>query len=573
MQNFIFPLLIGLSAYLILFIWRKCAVQWESWVPVFKKIVKFSLYIAMIVWLLWTLNVLGDIKEDNKVGAAILALVGFGGAYYLADKRGFKSEETHNRGARVSSSSEVKRMVNKVKDKGDLDIGGINLPLGVEPYHFLIAGSTGSGKSVAITNLLDKIRLRGDTALIVDSGGEFLTRYWHPPTDHILNPFDDRCAPWSPTAEMEGPWDAEALAKSIIPNGTGESKEWNSYAQTFLTSCMQALWSQNKTSLKDLMWATQGANMKELGDLLRGTPAQAQLVSEKTFGSIRTIATNYLACYNYLAESKDAFSITKFIKSGEGGFLYLTYRDDQLDSLRNLISCALDIAARAILSLPADPNRRVWLIIDEFASIGKVQSIEAVATKARKMGGCLLIGLQSVAQLKDRYGDNAAQTILSCLSTWLVLRCADADTAEYMSRYIGEEQVTRSSEGQSTSDSGKSRSLSEQVANQRVVMASEIQQLANLEGFLKIAGHYPVCNIKLGFPPKYDRRSDNFLMRDFTAKPMLKFEVAHDQQDQAQHSAPSAKEQGKPEKQVSNTAKSLAQLLSTRRPKDQPKEF
>src|SRR5690606_33158807 len=164
------------------------------------------------------------------------------------------------------------------------------------------------------------------------------------------------------------------LAKSMIPDGVGDNKEWNGYAQTLVTSILRKLVEANRLSIRDLLYFVQAAPIDELEPLLAGTPAAAQLVSEKTFGSIRTIAANYLATYAYRSDNDDPFSVSKFIRAGEPGFMFMTYRDDQLDSLRNMIACALDVAARTILALPADRERRVWLVIDEFASIGKVQS-------------------------------------------------------------------------------------------------------------------------------------------------------------------------------------------------------
>lgn len=525
--DFIRAAFLGVSVFVVLMMWKKAATTWDGWFPALKKMAQAVLWVVLIIVAIMAMQLLGSETSPSAMALATAGIFGFAAVPGIRMAMGYRTpEETHERGARIDSSSHVASMIKKEKKKADVVIGGVPIPVDAEPYHLLIAGSTGSGKSVAIRTLLDSLKDRGDTVILVDSGGEFLSRYWNPETDYILNPFDDRCVSWSPTAELEGPWDAESLARSIIPNGTGESKEWNGYAQTFLTAVLQKLFEQKRTSLRDLLWAVQAATIEELKPLLQGTSAAAQLQSDKTFGSIRTIAANYLTAYNYLADGKSDFSVAKFVKEKRDSFLYLTYRDDQLDSLRNLLSCVLDVAARTILSLTPDPNRRVWLVIDEFASIGKVQSIEAVATKARKAGGCLVVGLQSISQLNDRYGENSAQSILSCLSTWLVLRCTDPETAEYMSRYLGEAQVLRAVEGKSSSDSGDSHSWNQQTANQRVVMASEVQQLANLHGFLKIAGHYPVCSVKLDLPPQYGKATPEFVLRDFENKPLMRVQPA-----------------------------------------------
>ena len=515
-------ILTGLAAYFVFFIaWKKASAKWTHWFPIFQQFTKAGLWLLSIGVVVGTVFAFGRSAFDFRLS---LAAYGLGLAvlpvYEMFTKRG--PGERHERGATVAQPEEVRNLIKKEKQGFDLVWGGVPVPHDAEPYHFMIAGSTGAGKSVAINRLLDMVRDRGDIAIIVDSGGDFMSRYWRAETDHMINPFDSRCAPWSPTAELEGPWDAEALSRSMIPDGQGESKEWNAYAQTLVTCAMQALWERGKRSLGDLMYAVQAASIAELTTLLAGTAAAAQLTSDKTFASIRTIASNYLKAYAYLISSEQPFSVANFIRQSKGGMLFLTYRDDQLDSLRNLVSCVLDIASRTILSMRPDKKRRVWLIIDEFASIGKVQSIEAVATKARKAGGCLVLGVQSVSQLKERYGEHTAQTILSCLSTWMVLRCIDADTAEYMSKYIGEEQITRTTEGSSQGDSGGSKNWNEQTTTQRVVMASEIQKLATLTGFLKLAGHYPVCEIKLELPSKRENQVEAFAPRNFDAQPMMK---------------------------------------------------
>lgn len=511
-------LLLGMGLSITISTWKKYAAKWDNWFPLLRSLLKMALYACMIGVLFMTMKWANE-AEVSTLG--IGALIGFVIPWFLSRfQKGVGGGDRHERGTKVGTALQIKAMMLREKKKTFLEFGGVPLPVDAEPYHTLIAGSTGSGKSVAIKRLLDKLRSRGDTVILVDSGGEFLARYWDENVDYVINPFDARCIPWSPTAEMTDMWDAEALSRSIIPSGTGENKEWNGYAQTFLTSCLQKLWERNELSLEKLLWMIQSASIAELKPILEGTPAYSQMQSDKTFGSIRTIAGNYMLPYNYLEKADAYFSVAEFVKAQNGGFLYLTYRDDQLDSLRSLISCVLDIAARTILSLTPDSNRRVWLVIDEFASIGKVQSIEAMATKARKVGGSLVIGIQSIAQLRDRYGDHVAQTILSCLSTWVVLRCTDVDTAEYMSKFIGDEEIRRTVMGSSVSDAAvTTNTKNEQTTTQRVLLASEIQQLANLQGYVNIAGHYPLCKIKLEFPANIPNMEESYVRRDFTAQP------------------------------------------------------
>lgn len=495
-------LALGLGAAGLFIGWRRAASRWNTWFPLLKKGLEYTLILVACILAIMSMSYILDALDANQGMMGLLVLligvvvpsVAFKYLNLLGNKEELK------RGTNVVSSTSLAKQIKFKKKSSRFNISDVPFPYESEPYHLLVSGSTGTGKSVAINEMLEQFRKNEDTVIIVDSGGDFLAKHFKEDVDFVFNPFDQRCVNWSPTLEMTGPWDADSLSRSIVPDGVGDNKEWNSYAQTFISCILERLYKEKRLSLKEFLYAVQIAPIKELKVFLEGTAAASQLTSEKTFGSIRTIASNYVNTYKYLSSNGPEFSITEMIKAEHAGFLYLTYRDDQLDSLRSLIGCILDVAARTILSLPPNPNRRVWLVLDEFASIGKIQSIEAVATKARKMGGCLLIGIQSIAQLKERYGENGAQTILSCLSSWLVLRCGDADTAEYMSKYIGDSEVIRHVKGQSSSDTGDSSSQNEQHSTQRAVMASELQSLPNLQGFLRLAGGFPVCSLKLTPP-------------------------------------------------------------------------
>lgn len=527
MQQYLTLFLAGFVFRASLYLWLKAAHRWSAWFPVLRGALKWGLVGAVLLSGGATLYLLqplfGAPIADWAPSLLSLGLgLGVPEAYALTKKNAPAAEDETQRGSEQALAKDVAKQIKASKKPTDLVLGDVPLPVDSEPYHFLVAGSTGTGKSVALSSMIARLRERGDTVILVDSGGDFLARFFRPEKDYVFNPYDDRCVGWSPVLEMQGAWDAQALARSIVPDGVGETKEWNGYAQTFISSVLRKLWEAKRLSMADFLYYVQVAPLAELKDLLAGTPSASQLASEKMFGSIRSIASNYLVSYDYLPRDKAPFSVTEMIQRQHAGTLFVTYRDDQLDSLRNIIACLLDVASRAVLSLTPNPARRVWLIIDEFASVGRVQSVEAVATKARKAGGCLVLGIQSISQLRDRYGDNGAQTILSCLSTWLVLRCSDADTAEYMSRYIGEAEVLRTQQGSSSNDTGDTRTSSEQRLTKRVVLASEVQQFPNLNGLLKIPGGYPVCKVALTIPKHAPTAgAPAFKARDFVARPLL----------------------------------------------------
>jgi type IV secretory pathway TraG/TraD family ATPase VirD4 len=379
-------------------------------------------------------------------------------------------------------------------DQHRLRIGGVAFPRKLESLHLLITGATGAGKSQTLQGTLDTIRGRGDTAILTDIGSEAL-RGFGQSGDWLLNPLDARSVPWSPFAEMSGPADAERLAKSMIPDQTETERQWFVYSQALISAVLKRLWERGETTNAALLNALTLAGIEELKNLVEGLPAQALFHegAERMLASVRGIVGSYIAPYSYLPKEAGAksWSIRRHVREGKG-WLWLSYREDQAAALRPLLAAWIGEAVNATLSLPADRVRRRWLLLDEVASLGRVQSLSDALTKGRKYGLCSMMGLQSVSQLRDVYGKDGAQTLLSCLSSQLILRANDPETAEYASQHLGECEVLRESIAK-----GKHRTVTEQRHVERLVLGSEIQGLANRIGYLRLSGQDIVRRVKI----------------------------------------------------------------------------
>lgn len=411
----------------------------------------------------------------------------------------------HIRGAKIASGEDVARSMKHTESR--FSVGAVPVPVDLETRGFLLAGSPGTGKSQTLTHALDALRADDARAVVADASGIYTSRFYQADRDIILNPFDQRCAPWSPLAEIETVADIPALTKSLIPDGDGSAAEWNGYAQTFIESVLEHCFINSLTNA-DLFNFIVVAGVPVLREICAGTPAAPLLEegNERMFGSIRGIAGSSAKFLQYLdpaAGVKNGFSIRKHIIDEKQGWLFLSYQQQHRDALKSMIACAVDVAGRSVLSLPPDQNRRVIFALDELPLLGKIQSIIDLATNGRKHGAMIFAGLQTVAQVQAAYGRETAQTLLSCLGSWLVLRVADAETAEYMSRYLGEEEKTRivksggeSSQGMQVSGS-KSENWSEQVIKDRVVMPSELQSMPDLRGIFNLAGPVPSAVVTL----------------------------------------------------------------------------
>lgn len=440
-----------------------------------------------------------------------------------------------------------------------ITIGGVPIPRDMEPVHFFLVGTPGSGKTVVLKTMLDAVERDGQRVIAIDSGADLADRYYNPARgDVILNPLDKRCVAWSPFAEIRNIADCVAIATSICPAAEGGDKTWSHAARIFVTAILQRL-SQDPLSrdavealmprrvLKvegemveepdedysarvdqvvnhlpptngNLMFWAAVAETDILRVLFSGTQAAPYVAegNERMFGSVRSTAMERLAAYFLLDPNAgpEGFSIRRFVAEGGDAWLFCTYMDDQLNLLKDLIATAIDISAVATLSLSQSSTRRIVFALDEFDSIGKVDSVLMLLAKGRKYGSMVIIGIQTTAQIFKNYGQDAAKSILGLFGTWIINRSPEADTAEYMSRVLGVGNYERRSHGLSHGGGGLSVNVNHQyIQNKPAVSPSEIQNLRVAsrltgtppEGFLKM-GHWMPCRIRLSFPPNREAR-------------------------------------------------------------------
>lgn len=421
------------------------------------------------------------------------------------------ADETLLRGTAVvdgpSLGATLKRGVNPAELDAMIQWGGVPVPPKAEPTHFLIEGTTGSGKTQAINEVLRRVAKRRQAAIIADPGGGYLSRF-HKAGDFVLNPFDARTENWSPFAEIQADYDCQRIAKAAIPDGGGDGQEWRFYAQSLLAQSLLSMHRAGETSIKKLLYYVNAASQQELADMLAGTPAAilTQKGNEKMLSNTRAITSLFLAGWDYL-DDQGSFSVRRWVRESDhsAAWLYLTYRDDQMALVRNLVACWLDLAIVEGLSLEESHTRRLWYIMDELDSLGQITTLRAGLTKLRKYGGVCVSGLQTIAQLRDpkNYGHDEAQTLLSCMASKLILKAGDGETAKYFENEIGQQEVEReeTSEGQSQRIGDLASSSENKTVRrhtQAAVLASQITGLEPLNGYLMLPGQ-PVARVYL--PP------------------------------------------------------------------------
>jgi type IV secretory pathway TraG/TraD family ATPase VirD4 len=147
-------------------------------------------------------------------------------------------------------------------------------------------------------------------------------------------------------------------------------------------------------------------------------------------------------------------------------------------------------------------DQRLWFVVDELDALGEIDGLKDALARLRKFGGRTIIGFQSIAQVSGTYGKAAADTIVENTGNTLILRCSASErggTSEFASKLIGQREVLHMTRSTSRRDTEwfVSTTMSEHLKIEPAIMASEIERLPDLGGFLKFASNPDWMRVKL----------------------------------------------------------------------------
>jgi type IV conjugative transfer system coupling protein TraD len=386
-------------------------------------------------------------------------------------------------------------------------LAGVSYPPHCEVLHNMICGTTGSGKTVIISELVAEIKRRGDKAIIYDKMGVYTERFYEQGRDILLNPFDQRSPRWSIFNEVKIDANFDGIAASLIPLEKGGSDPfWPKAARTIFAEVCSSLFAKGGTTNKELVEILLKKNLKELSALVKGTSAQAILdeKSPKTALSVMSMLATYLKGLRHLKDEGEIFSIRDWIHDDNAhSCLFLTSRGDLHNALMPIISSWFEIAINNTLSLDQSRDRKIWFILDELPSLHFLPSLEQGLAETRQFGGCFVIGIQSMPQLRDRYGHDNAFSISSLCGNKVILRTADQETARWCSDILGTCEAEELREGLSygAHSMRDGVNIHKEKSIKHLVLPTEIMNLKNLEGFINFCGNYPIAKIQLHYKP------------------------------------------------------------------------
>ena len=484
-----------------------------------------SILLAMpLIW--WFINVANKrgssiLQERHERGAMLVDK-----AVLVADILAHNKREFENSSARLLPNLTVKQVLNmspSMRKTAGLHhpyaLAGVAYPYGLEQSHTIIVGTTGSGKTTQLLDLVRQMRARGDSAVIFDLTGAFVQAFYNPETDTILNPNDKRCPSWSIFTDCKTQTEFTAAAQALVPSdGQNSDPFWAMAARTLFVEMCMKLMANGQESNRALSDYLMTADLKNVHRILKDTIADPITAPEaaRMAESIRAVFNTNAQAIRFLPEDGPPFSIGDWIrrKDKAGSILFITARHVDLAMNRALLTLWMDLAINTLMTLPRTRDLRTWFMFDELGALHRLPAIENGLQTARGFGGAMVLGLHSFAKLSAIYGREGAENLTSLARTKLILATADRKTAESCADSIGNREVRQMDEAYSYGYNNlrDASTLTPRKQVEPLVIADDITNLPALHGFIKFPDGFPAARIKLEIR-NYSNVADGFMPR------------------------------------------------------------
>jgi type IV secretory pathway TraG/TraD family ATPase VirD4 len=356
--------------------------------------------------------------------------------------------------------------------KQRLDLGTGRFCLGGEDIArgILTLGGPGSGKTqgIILPAIADRM-LAGHSLIVADPQGEITAHVlkYAAVTRHLVVVHDptSTVAPRYNLAQgIDNVSDARAIADVLVPSAQGDNKFWTDSAAALLAACLIRF-----DNLGDIYNAMN--DLKSLANKLSEKKDDASLLANSFIASVGSdgkVASNVVATLataltgwastevrdNTAASDFDAELIVEqptvvvLTCPGRMRAVYASYLGA---TLRKLMLDLDTIGERNKGPLPMP----VGVILDEFPTLGKLDSLVADVNLVRKRRISIMIGAQTKGQFHMIYGNEGTQALFTGLATQVIYGGCDADTADFYSNASG----TATQEGSADDKYSRSRPL------------------------------------------------------------------------------------------------------------------
>ncbi len=330
---------------------------------------------------------------------------------------------------------------------GQFCLGGEDVARGI-----LTLGGPGSGKTqgIILPAIADRM-LAGHSLVVADPQGEItghvlkyaaVTRHLvvvHDPTS-IIGPR------YNLAEGIDNVSDARAIADVLVPSAAGDNRFWTDSAAALLAACLIRFPNLGEiyNAMNDLKGLAQKLASKKDDAALLANSFIASVgsdgkVASNVVATLATALTGWASTDVRANTSASDFDAELVVEQptvvvltcpGRMRAVYASYLGA---TLRKLMLDLDTIGERNKGPLPVP----VGVILDEFPTLGKLDSLVADVNLVRKRRISIMIGAQTKGQFHMIYGNEGTQALFTGLATQVIYGGCDADTAEFYSKASG----------------------------------------------------------------------------------------------------------------------------------------
>ena len=373
--------------------------------------------------------------------------------------------------------------------------------------HAIFMGGVGSGKTQILWPLVDQLVTSHKKLFLYDVKGDFTQGLVadRNPRATIVSPWDARSGVWDIAVELSHDRQLiQAFATAFIPEQGGSSSAfWTGAGRTVMAGileCQYALfgtawgWTQLAESL-----AMSAADIKGLFEFVKRdyamvlTPADMAVIdqalavigndpdsatAQSIFATIAA-ASRSMAILSAAWGVADSFAIERQRKAKRNRWFTMhewVHADERTlgpkkrlivrqgsdkDTTSKLIRALVDVAATHIISPTLADNehgRTLAFVIDEWPTLGKVESLPSLIDKGRSKGCVCILAAQDTNQIQQAYGPEQSKALISMVGTHVICRMAMGESRKTMAQNFGTRKVLVYGASETSSQSGTSQS-------------------------------------------------------------------------------------------------------------------
>lgn len=325
--------------------------------------------------------------------------------------------------------------------------------------HVMILGGIGTGKSNTFYHAIKQLREKmtdNDVVIIFDTKGDFLKRF-KKPEDAVISNDDSATGPngtdywniFNEIDEMNSEEHMREICRSLFKESIENSS--NSYFPTATCDLLYALMhcfyhrKDRKPDNRLFIDYIKGSNAEDYLNLLEDIPHLRYITSHisdsnsaQTQGVIAEMnsVVDKIFIGNFAKEG--TVSMNNLVKEKKGRAVFIKYDIKTGEVLTPIYSLLIDTALKQALSVGTSESGSVYVLIDEFKLLPNLAHINDAVNFGRSLGVKIMIGLQSITQIYDNYGEYRAKSILSGFLNNFFFRVNDHESREYIKNYFGE---------------------------------------------------------------------------------------------------------------------------------------